>query len=322
SSHDRLMTYDVLVYGPIFCDLIFTDLPEMPVLGTEIFACDFKATVGGSVIVAAGLHKLGARVGLIADLGNDPLSLVARTVLDDLGLDRALICEHPYPLPQVTVALSFPHDRAFITRFQRPATPPDLAALLRAHPARHLHVCSFLAALETPDACHIAHTAGMTISMDPGWDEEALRDTQLTALIAELDFFLPNESELCYLAGAKDVTQAAQQTLSAMRNGMIVVKQGAAGATAFIAGRRPVHADALPMTPVDTTGAGDAFDAGFLYSFLESASLERSLAYGAVCGGLSTTASGGVDALPTHTEVEKWLAKLPSSAAAAPTHPD
>ena len=118
------MTYDVLVYGPLFCDLIFTGLPGLPVLGTELFADDFTLTVGGSAIVAAGLHRLGARVGLIAELGTDYLSRVMREILDDLGLDRSLIREHGHPLPQVTVALSFPQDRAFVTRFRRPQTAP------------------------------------------------------------------------------------------------------------------------------------------------------------------------------------------------------
>lgn len=315
------MRYDMLVYGPIFCDLIFTDLPGMPTLGAELFAGDFTVTVGGSAIVAAGLHRLGARVGLIADLGNDPLSQVMLGVLNDLGLDCALIRRHPHPLPQVTMALSFPHERAFITRFQRPAAPPDLAALLRNRPARHLHVCSFLAALETPAATAIAHAAGMTVSMDPGWDEAALRDPRLTAMITDLDFFMPNAAELCYLAGAEDVTQAAARTLATMRGGMIVLKEGAAGATVFVTGQPAIHTPALPVTPIDTTGAGDAFDAGFLYSFLQGASLDASLAYGAICGGLSTTTAGGVDALPTRDEVTQWLAKLPSSAAAAPTRP-
>ena len=302
--------FDILVYGPIFCDLIFTDLSGMPTLGTELFAGNFTVTVGGSAIVAAGLHRLGVRVGLIADLGNDPLSQVAHTVLDGLGLDRTLIRRHPYPLPQVTVALSFPHDRAFITRFARPATPLDLSAILRAHPARHLHVCSFLAALETPDACQIAHAASMTVSLDPGWDEAALRDPRLAAMVADLDLFMPNELELCHFTGATNVTDAATQALAAMNTGAIIVKQGATGATAYtLSGQPPIHVPALPVTPVDTTGAGDAFDAGFLNSYLHGASLAEAMSFGAVCGALSTAASGGIDALPTMTEVELWLSK-------------
>lgn len=306
------MIYDVLVYGPLFCDLIFTEMPGMPVLGTELFAGQFDLTIGGSAIVAAGLHRLGAKVGLIAELGNDPLSQLMRQILDELGLDRSLIREHPYPLPQVTVALSFPHERAFITRLQRPETPPDLAALVRAFPARHLHVSSFLAALETPDAARIAHAAGLTVSMDPGWDEQSLRDPRLGAMIAEVDLFLPNRLELCHIAQTQQVEQAAAKISAAMQGGLIALKLGAEGAVVYSqAGQEQARTPALSVTPVDTTGAGDAFDAGFLYAFVNALPLETCLRYGAVCGALATTRPGGVAACPTHQEVQHWLSRLP-----------
>ncbi|MBI1299091.1 hypothetical protein GC175_29525 [bacterium] len=318
------MQYDVIVYGPIFCDLIFTDLPGLPALGTEIFAGDLTVTVGGSAIVAAGLHRLGARVGLAADLGTDAFSGIMRQTLDKLGLDRSLIREHDHPLPQATVGLSFPQDRAFVTHFARPRTPPDLARLLRDHPAKHLHVCSFLAALDNPRAAHIAHAAGVTVSMDPGWDETALRNPQLAGMIREVDFFLPSEMEMRHIAAEDDLLPAAAKVASTMRqDATLVVKQGANGATAFVnGGCDAFHTSVLPVTPVDTTGAGDSFDAGFLYAFVNGLSLDECMRYGAVCGGLSTTGPGGIGALPTLSEVESWLPKLPSSAAAAPTRQD
>lgn len=315
--------YDVLVYGPVFCDIIFTDLPGLPVLGTELFAGDLTATVGGSAIVAAGLHRLGARVGLIADLGTDPFSRIVRAELDAIGLDRSLIREHPQPLPRTTVALSFPADRAFVTRFAQPQTPPDLAAVLASHPARHLHICSFLAALETPNAADLAHAAGMTVSFDPGWDDVALHDARLAALVKRLDIFLPSRMELCHMAGTDDPARAAAHIARTMpASALLVMKQGAAGATAFSGDGRPcAHVGVLPVTPVDTTGAGDAFDAGFLYAYVNNNPVEQCMRYGAVCGGLSTTGRGGIDALPVRTEVDAWLPKLPSSAVAAPTRP-
>lgn len=314
------MNYDILVYGPIFCDLIFTDLPGMPELGQELFAGDLTLALGGSGIVAVGLHRLGAKVGLIAELGQDPMSRLMAQMLDDLGLDRRLIRRHPFPLPQVTVALSFPQDRAFVTRFERPKEPPDLADLLARHPARHLHICSFLAALENPDACTMAHAAGMTVSFDPGWDEDALRDPRLRAMLPELDFFLPNQAELCHMAGCEDVAEAVAQIAGEMKQGMLILKQGGEGASAFGPdGQRLAHVPAIPVTPIDTTGAGDAFDAGFLYAHVNQFSLEDAMLIGAICGGVATTKAGGSLACPTTTEVAEWVSKLPSSAEAAAT---
>lgn len=303
--------YDVIVQGPMFCDLIFTDLPSMPVLGEEIFAGDFTVTIGGSAIVAVGLLRLGAKVGLIADIGNDPLSQLLKVMLDDIGLDTTLIREHPYALPQVTAALSFPHDRAFVTRYVKPKTLINLDEILQEYPAKHIHLSSFLGALELKDVCSIAHANGLTVSLDPGWDEEALRSSQLQQLISEVDVFLPSESELCYIAGTDEVEHALSQTLRTMNNGTIIVKQGAQGATALSNTVRQ-EVPALPVSPIDTTGAGDSFDAGFLYQYVQGSSLEVCLQYGAICGALSTTKAGGTTSAPTIQEVEQWLPKLPS----------
>ncbi|MCI0478304.1 MAG: PfkB family carbohydrate kinase, partial [Anaerolineales bacterium] len=102
------------------------------------------------------------------------------------------------------------------------------------------------------------------------------------------------------------------QMLLAMQRGKIILKQGADGATAYSANDLPIHVPALPITPVDTTGAGDAFDAGFLREYVRGASLADCMRMGVVCGGLSTTARGGIGALPTLTEANEWLAKLQS----------
>lgn len=301
--------YDVLVYGPIFCDLIFTDLPSMPKLGTEIFANEFTITIGGSAIVAVGLQRLGAKVGLIADLGNDPLSRLMASMLDDFQIDRTLIREHPYALPQVTTAISFPQDRAFVTRFQKPHQVVNLEAVLRDHPAKHLHICSFLAAQDNRRAPHIAHDAGATVSFDPGWDESALRDPSLRRMIADVDLFLPSQSELCYIMQEWDVEKALNMTADLINDGMIIMKRGKQGAVARGKGVDESVA-ALSVNAIDTTGAGDSFDAGFLFQYAQGASLKSSLAYGTVCGALSTTRVGGATAAPTYQEVQEWLSKL------------
>jgi hypothetical protein len=306
------MQYDILVYGPVFCDLIFTNLPAFPALGKEIFAGELKVSAGGSAIVAAGIHRLGLKVGLVTSLGNDPISDIVWHLLGELGLERSLITRHPGALHQLTVGLSYPQDRAFITRFQRPPTPPDWKAILQAHPARHLHLCSFLAALDAPDACKLAHAAGMSVSMDPGWDEQALRDLDLMALVKDLDIFLPNRAELEFMAQSEDCEQAARALLSVMQHGMIIMKNGYLGASLYSpAAEEDLHLPALPVTPVDTTGAGDAFDAGFLSAYVQRLPLKVCMQYGIICGSLAVTATGGIDGIPDLEKVNQWLSKLP-----------
>ena len=306
------MSYDVHIYGPVFCDIIFTGLTEMPTLGRETFAQELTVAAGGSAIVAAGLHRLGAKVGLIADLGNDPLSTLTLNHLEELGLDLSLIQRHPYPLARVSVALSYPHDRAFITRFQQSGVHPNLSAILAQYPARHVHICSILGALDIPEICQTVHAAGATISMDPGWDDQLLHDTRLSALVADLDFFLPSQVEISEMAPSKDLDHSAWQVLSQMKHGAVIVKMGAEGASAYLPDAdRPVHVAAIPVKAVDTTGAGDAFDAGFLYAYLNNLPVETCLRYGVICGGLATTAQGGTSAIPNKEELGQWLSRSP-----------
>jgi sugar/nucleoside kinase (ribokinase family) len=298
--------YDIFVYGPIFCDLIFTGIPALPALGKELFANNLTISAGGSAIVAAGLQHLGAKVGLITDIGNDPISHIIWDVIDGLGLDRKLIRRLEKPLSRVTVSMSYPEDRAFLTYFNQSGSPTNLQSILKENPARHLHICSFLAALEIPDASEIAHQHGTTVSMDPGWDEKALQDPRLLKIITNLDVFLPSQMELYQIAQIQNLDIAAHLIQSMMPNGTLVVKQGAQGAKGFTS-QNEIHVPAINVSPIDTTGAGDAFDAGFLYASNNNQSLETCLKYGAICGGLTTREPGGTQGFPSIQEVKKWL---------------
>jgi sugar/nucleoside kinase (ribokinase family) len=300
--------YDVLLLGRLFCDLVFTDLPAMPELGREVFASQLDVAGGGSFIAAAAMHRLGLRVGLVADLGNDLFSQMVARLIEEEGLDTSLIRRHPLPLPQVTVALSFPDDRAFVTKINPPPSRPDMADLLTRHSARHLHIYSLGPGLDHPDLTRLAHDAGLTVSMDCGWEETRLRDPRTPTLIESVDVFLPSAAEACFLTN-RPSPEAALQEL-AHRVPTVAVKLGGDGVIAQ-AGDHFEHVPALRVTPVDTTGAGDAFDAGFIYAYLKESSMRDCLRYGSVCGGLATTAPGGATAVPTLEEVDIWLSELP-----------
>src|SRR3990172_1078662 len=96
---------------------------------------------------------------------------------------------------------------------------------------------------------------------------------------------------------------------------VVVIKDGPDGAHAICRGAsskddgETSYAPAIPVKGVDTTGAGDAFGAGFLKAWLDGIPITECLRWGNICGGLSTTARGGASATPTLKEVEKWLAK-------------
>jgi sugar/nucleoside kinase (ribokinase family) len=173
--------------------------------------------------------------------------------------------------------------------------------------ARHLHLGSYflLAALrpQVPALFATAHTLGLTTSLDTNYDPTERWNGDLAQVLAQTDIFLPNETELRAISKEQDLEAA----LAALTNQvpLVAAKLGPAGA---IAQRQQdtFQADALPVTVVDTTGAGDSFDAGFIYGYLAGWELGQALRLGCICGSLSTQAAGGTAAQPTLTEALAW----------------
>jgi ribokinase len=190
--------------------------------------------------------------------------------------------------------------------------------------ARHLHIGSwFLLDHLRPDAPGLlaaAREARLTTSLDPNWDPAERWDDGLRESLPWLDLVFPNEAELTRIVGTDDPETAAVALARSGRLGvagpgsgpMVVVKRGAEGAFAATADGVVARVGAYPVTALDTTGAGDAFDAGFLASWLDGAAPIEALRAGAVAGALSTLAVGGVDGQPTRPALEAALRTWPT----------
>lgn len=306
---------DVLVAGPAYCDLVFADLDDLPAPGTERFADSFLVTAGGSAITAVALARLGRRVGLVADLGDDAFGEVVREVLDAEGVDTRWLRTAAGVSTPVTAVLSTPRDRSFVTHLPQVTAPPEIAAALAGSGARHLHIAGFPVARALPSAVDIAHAAGATASFDPGWDEAALADASVRNMAKEADVLLPNRLEAVRLVDGQAHTTAADALamLSVMRDrGITVVKDGSHGAVAYAEGKT-LWTDSPVVHAIDPTGAGDVFDAGFLDAWMDGAELEMSLRMGAACGAHAVTLLGGPIAAPTPGQRDALLATLSES---------
>lgn len=277
----------VLCVGRLYCDLIFTDLPRMPTMGTEVYAGGLGVHAGGGAfITAAHLAALGHGSALAAMLPPQPFGALlshdlARAGLD-LGLCRTLPADDD---PQVTVALVGGDDRAFVTRRSGPAFPPLDVNDLTALGVSHVHVGELASLVERPEIVDVARRAGATVSLDCSWDE-GLVAADIAAVIARVDLFLPNEAEMRHLVEIG--VPSALFPLTA-------IKQGAAGATLLIDGAQ-IHLPAQPVSVTDTTGAGDAFNAGFLSAWLDGAPPEACLRAGNAQGAQAIARRGGFHA--------------------------
>jgi sugar/nucleoside kinase (ribokinase family) len=296
---------DLLVLGDANPDLILTGDVEPAFGQAETLVDEARITVGGSgAITACAAAGLGLRVALCGVVGDDLFGRFMRDELERRTVDvRGLVVKADRPTG-LTVVLARPGDRAILTH---EGTIPDLRTsqidLGLLDSTRHVHVSSYFLQHHLrpglPELFERIRERGATTSVDPNWDPSERWDGGIRDLLSATDVFLPNATEAMRIADADTADEAAAEL--ATHAGLVVVKTGAAGAVAA-RGDAVVRASAPPAEAVDTTGAGDAFDAGFIASWLEVENLERSLAIANACGSLSTRMLGGVDAQATLDE--------------------
>lgn len=299
-------SYDVIVVGDYCLDLIFTGLPRFPGLGYEVIGTGFAMTPGGAYITAAAMHRLGLKVGWAADFGDDDFSRFVLEHAAKEGLDDSLFVRHRRSLRFITVAASYPEDRAFIAYYDpAPAVPAGMKALAKAS-ARVLYVSGLYTGPLLDAGLKVLQVKGTRLVMDGNAAEgdQTLEEASVRRVLRNLDIFMPSALE------AKKITQveSVEGALRALSQScsLVVIKNGAGGAYACC-GEEIVHAPAIEVTPLDTTGAGDCFNAGFIKAWLDDRPLEECLRWGNVVGGLSTLGMGGTGRVVTAEEVDGWL---------------
>ena len=277
----------ILCVGRLYCDLIFTDVPRLPSMGTEVFAGGVGLHAGGGAfITAAYLASLGHRAALASHIPNAPFHDLVVAELKQARVNMSLCTPlDPALDPQLTVALAGQCDRAFLTRRSGPAAPCISTGDLLRTGVGHVHIGELSTLLERPELVAVAREAGATISLDCGWDED-MPLARVPALVAEVDVFLPNEAEVRHLAEHGVAEPFARLT---------VVKKGADGSSARVDGRE-VSVPAERVHAVDTTGAGDAFNAGFLSAWLAGQPMRQCLRAGNVMGAKAIAGRGGFHA--------------------------
>ena len=296
--------YDIIVFGEYFCDLIITGLTEIPRLGADIFGTSMGIVTGGSFNTVRALHRLGLKVGWAADFGNDLFSRYALDEIRQEGVDTHLFRRHDRPLRSFSLSFSCGSERGFISYIDPVENYPREPMVYAQRPR-----CVFLCGLEYgPEVLTLAeavHAVGGLLGMDSQCTRATLKTPGVIEALQAVDLFMPNAEEAMSITGTRCPADAA--ALLTRYTPLVVIKQGGEGVLAQ-SGERVVTAPAIPVTVLDTTGAGDSFNAGFLYSHLRGDPLEVSLAYGNICGGISTTGYGA-SAVPTLVEAEAYYRK-------------
>lgn len=285
----------LLFTGDVFCDLIFTGA-DVPVLGQEKYAEGFGIAAGGAAIRAVAAARLGAQSRLVATMGDDVIGSHVHALLrSEPHLDiEELTTIRGYQTP-VSVAISGPHDRGFITYIEEhpvaiPARRDDVAAA-------HLDV----AVAGSPWARELRDRGAVLVG-GVGWDATGEWSSDLLEQLDRVDVFIPNHEEAMAYTRASDPRAAARAL--AEHVSLAVVTRGAAGVVAVdAASAEEAELPGIPVAAVDPTGAGDVFTAALMTSLAEDWTLAERLRFASATAAYSVTGLGGGASAPTPAEL-------------------
>jgi ribokinase len=303
----------LLVFGEFFTDLVFYNLPHIPRMGEELKTASFARFPGGGVATTALVAaKLGTPTNIITRVGRDAAGSPEWQKMAEGGVStQGSEIDKRFPTA-ITVCAAFKSDRAMITH---DAINAKLERLLasgsvqkQVSKAQHLHLaCATRSPQKWTAAIKKVRKRGLTISMDSGWNPELFGLPGMASLLRQCEFTFPNAAEAKAMTGKKTVEAAARELARSVR--IPVIKLGPDGSLTIRDGKI-VRVKSIRVRAVDATGAGDAFNGGFLHGYLAGWPLEECMRAGNVCGALATTGAGGSAAIPTRQTLKKLMEKL------------
>ncbi len=276
---------------------------------------------GAPAIAADALSRLGVPVGFISAVGDDDFGRCVMRRMAASGVD----VRHVQRVSQATTAMAFvtyfrDGTRRFLFHLRGSAAAAlrtDLVDAADLQGVRYLHLSGSTLAISEDlraQCLQLADrvlAAGGHLSFDPNFRPELLAAEPARAAFAPFvrraAVLLPSGQEACWLIGETDPDRACRRLVAAGTE-MVVLKRGAAGATAYTA-RGVVSAPGFAVGEVDPTGAGDCFAAGLLAAFLEGASVERALILANAAGAMAVTRRGPMEGTPTRRSLEEFLAR-------------
>lgn len=301
---------DIVVVGELNMDLIMTGFTSFLEMGQNKLSKDINLTMGSaSAIFACNIARLGADVGFCGKVGDDLLGDYILKTLKSSNIEVSQIIKDENAKTGICVSISFPENYAMASypgvRETFKLSDIDFDYISKA---RHLHLSSYYLQKGLIEGCselfRRAKEMGLTTSFDSDGDATGVWDKSIFETLKYVDVFLPNENEALKISGCNDIDSALDMLSNVVDT--VVIKEGSNGAWARNR-EKTIHAKVFNIDVVDTTGAGDSFNSGFIYQYLQNADLEKCTVWGSACAAISTTQSGGTTAFPTVTELEHFF---------------
>lgn len=300
---------EVTALGELNVDIILNDIDGFPEMGKEKFAGKMTVTLGSSTaIFAANVACLGARTAFAGMVGRDSFGSLVSESLRAKGVDTRFLIESPDYATGATLVMSYDEDRANLTyqgamdHMGFDDLNPDIF-----RESRHIHISSvFMQSALRRDFSRIfeaAESGGVTLSMDTQWDPKEEWDFDCAAILPHVDVFMPNETELKAITRTDDLSGAISRIRPYLRQ-VAVIKCGSRGSLLV---KKDGEVSEMPSFlnshVVDSIGAGDSFNAGFIYGYVKGMSLTECQRLGNLTGAVNTTAAGGTGAFTSREAV-------------------
>ena len=305
------MPLDLLVLGDVNPDLIVRAFGIRPSYGQQEQVVEgVVLTIGGSAaILAAGATRLGLRTTLIGAIGDDVLAQWTVEALAAIGVDVTHCPTIAGHATGISVIIADVDDRAILTA--RGAIPMLMRTDIPSREleaARHVHVGSYflLDGLRStvPEIFDLVHGRGGTTSLDSNWDPSDGWNSGIDQVLSRTDVFFPNLSEAERITRRSGAEPAGRELLR-RGVGLVAMKLGPEGGLVMSSKSPTIRRPALKVAAVDSTGAGDSFDAGFLAGWLAKRSQEEALELAVAAGSLATREVGGTSAQATLDELSE-----------------
>jgi sugar/nucleoside kinase (ribokinase family) len=311
------MQLDCLSVGVLVADHLCAPIPRLPRAGELVLTEQLELAIGGCAANAAiDLARLGVRVGVIGCVGQDAFGRFIMETLEAAGAETSGIVRLADVGTSGTLIINVQgEDRRFIhtmganARLTVEHIPAD-----RVRQARVLYVGGYLL---MPALEHAALAA--LFRQARAWGVKTVLDVvlpgpgdywpRLEALLPETDVFLPNNDEAAAITGEEDPRRQAERFREAGA-GTVVITCGGRGSVLVTEGMR-LEAGVYPTSYVGGTGAGDAFDAGYIAGLLEGADPLRCLQWGSALGASCVRAVGATESVFTRAEAEAFMQAHP-----------
>jgi sugar/nucleoside kinase (ribokinase family) len=300
--------FDVLSVGDACLDVIITNL-DNDINVHEVVHGNFAQVLpGGGFTTPAAMQRLGVKVAWAADFGTDEISKFILKEISREGIDLSYSKVVNRNLQRISVSLSKESNRSFLSYQDRnPFIPAAFTGIVKAR-AKVVYMPGSLFGWMFDIGAFIAKMRRMKIIVDGnGVERYLLRQNKVKRALRKMDVFILNAAEACHLAEENDIHLAMKRLGKYCK--LIVVKNGRNGALA-LEENKIIEIPAIPVNAVDTTGAGDCFNAGYIASWLSGLSLQECLQRANIVAGLSTTVAGGAAKTIRNEDVQYWMDKV------------